>query len=81
MASQRENEMSEAIVKRLPADSLIGLTNKNGAMQITISMTLTDPGHARALIEAIEVALLPLLELRVKPPESSESHGPSGERC
>lgn len=64
--------MSEAIVKRLPADSLISLTDKNGAVQITISMTLTEPGHARALIEAIEVALLPLLELRVGPLPANE---------
>lgn len=56
--------MSEAIVKRLPSDSMIGLTDRDGKVQIAVSMTLSEPGHARALMEAIEVALLPLLELQ-----------------
>lgn len=70
--------MSEAIVKRLPADSIIGLTDRNGALQITISMTLTESGHARALIEAIQVALLPLLELRKNEPASSLTETAAG---
>lgn len=58
--------MSEPSVgERLPTDTMIETRLlADGTMRIMVYMTLENPDHARALVTAIQTAVLPLLELR-----------------
>ena len=57
----------KAIAQRLPADVLIDFGGiMQDAPRIFLQMTLSSPDHANALKEAIDKAILPLLERYVK---------------
>ena len=61
--------MSEAVITRLPKDTLIQTTshNENG-VKVAISMTLETVDQAEALALAVKLAIIPLLEI------NSENH-------
>lgn len=52
-----------SIIGRLPKDTMICTTEREHQVRIGISMTLESADHARALVEAINMALIPLLEM------------------
>jgi hypothetical protein len=67
----------EAIIKQLPADTQIctfGIPAKIG-----ISMTLESVAHAVALRHAIDLAIIPLLELGAIKPVARDEPFPDGE--
>ncbi len=60
----------EAIIKRLPKDTQICSYGK--PMKIGIAMTIETVNQALALKNAIDVAIIPLLELGAEPPQTTE---------
>ena len=54
--------MTESVISRFPKDTLIETTHAEEGLKVKISMTLETQDQAEALREAIDKAIIPLLQ-------------------